>query len=143
MSVLFEDIFEIKNMDPEGKKFDKVSRIEAQSENYEMQLVLDVNSDIYPVEIGEKFTMALASTLSADGEQDEEVIYQSNRPSLADKYEYVMYGKVFKYVEDKNPATKVSVYVSYGGLLMMLNGDPRNLQGVELDARIYLLIRKV
>jgi hypothetical protein len=28
-----------------------------------------------------------------------------------------------------------AVYVSFGGLLMMLKGDPRNLQEIELDQR--------
>jgi len=139
MAVLFEDIFEVKNIDPEGKKFDKVSRLDCHSENYEMQLLLDINSDIYPLEINDKFLFALASSLSEDGE--EEAWDQSKRATLADKYEYVMYGKVFKH-DGESGSTKVSVYVSFGGLLMMLKGDPRNLQGIEADSRIYLLIRK-
>ena len=32
--------------------------------------------------------------------------------------------------------------MSYGGLLMSLKGDARNLQKLELDQRVYLLIRK-
>ncbi len=28
--VLFEDIFDVKDMDPEGKKFDRVSRLQGQ-----------------------------------------------------------------------------------------------------------------
>eukprot|EP01089_Gocevia_fonbrunei_P003482 TRINITY_DN13463_c0_g1_i1.p1 TRINITY_DN13463_c0_g1~~TRINITY_DN13463_c0_g1_i1.p1 ORF type:complete len:155 (+),score=34.75 TRINITY_DN13463_c0_g1_i1:72-536(+) len=142
---LFEDIFEVKNKDPDGKKFDRVSRIECHSENYEMKLILDVNTDIYPVEINDKFTVAISDSLVAEGAPDE--FDQTNQPSLADKFEYVMYGKVFKYVEDKGASTKVSVYVSFGGLLMMLRGDPRNLQGpvnsIKLDSRIYLLMRNV
>ncbi len=35
------------------------------------------------------------------------------------------------------------MYVSYGGLLMQLVGDPRQLQNLEVDACVYLLVRKV
>lgn len=36
-----------------------------------------------------------------------------------------------------------SVFVSFGGLLMLLKGDPRHLGGIELDSRIYLLMRRL
>eukprot|EP01088_Endostelium_zonatum_P019890 TRINITY_DN7081_c0_g1_i1.p1 TRINITY_DN7081_c0_g1~~TRINITY_DN7081_c0_g1_i1.p1 ORF type:complete len:178 (-),score=47.89 TRINITY_DN7081_c0_g1_i1:83-595(-) len=159
---LFEDTFEVRDKDADKKKFDKVSRIDCTSENYEMRMILDVNTDIYPIEINEKYVIAIADSLVAEGAGGGgEMEYdQSNAPSLADKYEYVMYGKVFKYTEDKSSAgSKVSIYVSFGGLLMCLQGDPRNLAGASLlggnsssgaagglikaDSRIYLLMRGV
>jgi hypothetical protein len=42
---------------------------------------------------GEKFNLALAYTLSPDGAVDEGYFDSSGAPSLADKYEYVMYGE--------------------------------------------------
>eukprot|EP01105_Mastigella_eilhardi_P006964 TRINITY_DN18456_c0_g1_i1.p2 TRINITY_DN18456_c0_g1~~TRINITY_DN18456_c0_g1_i1.p2 ORF type:complete len:155 (-),score=56.36 TRINITY_DN18456_c0_g1_i1:51-485(-) len=143
MAFLFEDIFVIKEKDRDGKKFDKVSRIICTGENYEMELHLDVNIDIYPLEEGQKFNFALARTLNLDGSPMEDFYDQTEKPSYADKYEYVMYGKVFKWIEEKAPSQKVSVLVSFGGLLMMLTGDPRNLQQLELDSHIYLLMRLV
>jgi len=107
-----------------------------------MELWLDVNTEIYPLE-HQKFSLALASTLNLDGSPDEGFFDASDRPTLADKYEYVMYGKVFKYQEESSPSLKVSVFVSFGGLLMLLKGDPRNLGGIELDSRIYLLMRRL
>ncbi|KAF8402307.1 hypothetical protein HHK36_013261 [Tetracentron sinense] len=47
-----------------------VSRIEAQSEQFEMYMQLDVNTEIYPLNVGDKFTMVLAPTLSLDGTPD-------------------------------------------------------------------------
>lgn len=42
-------------------------------------------------------------------------------PSLMDKYEYVMYGKLYKYGDERvGGALKVDVYISFGGLLMLL-----------------------
>lgn len=36
-----------------------------------------------------------------------------------------------------------AVYVSYGGLLMRLEADPRLFQDVTIGSNIYLLIRKL
>ena len=48
-----------------------VSRIEARSEQFDMHMLLDVNTDIYPLQVDDKFTMGLASTLSLDGTPDD------------------------------------------------------------------------
>ena len=40
-----------------------MSRLVCRSENYEMELTLDVNTDIYPLYLGDRFTMAIASTI--------------------------------------------------------------------------------
>lgn len=50
--------------------FCKVSRIEARSEQFDMYMQLDVNTEIYPLHVGDKFTMVLAPTLSLDGTPD-------------------------------------------------------------------------
>lgn len=47
-----------------------MTRIEARSERFDMFMHLDVNSEIYPMGVGEKFTMALATTLNLDGTPD-------------------------------------------------------------------------
>ncbi|KAK3764639.1 hypothetical protein RRG08_008516 [Elysia crispata] len=36
-----------------------------------------------------------------------------------------------------------AAYVSFGGLLMRLMGDPNNLHGFEDDSRIYLMMKKL
>eukprot|EP01133_Synstelium_polycarpum_P017260 gene17260-20569_t len=138
-STLFEDTFEVKEIDPDGKKFDRVSRFLCYSESYEMDLHIDIATHIYPMG-HEKFKLVLAQSLSLDGSLDSG--YDSGKPSLADKYDYVMYGKIFKYQKD-NSSSKVAIFASFGGLLMLLQGDPRYLPGLELDARIYLLIKKI
>eukprot|EP00897_Mesotaenium_endlicherianum_P000132 jgi/Mesen1/10119/ME000075S09629 len=75
-TILLEDIFTINDMDPGGKKFDKVSRVVAHSEQLDMDMVLDVNSEVYPVQRGDKFTVVLAPTLSLDGVPDEGIFDQ-------------------------------------------------------------------
>jgi hypothetical protein len=58
-----------------------VSRIKARSDLFEMDLVLDVNVDVYPLEVGDKFSLCLASSLYAD-----------KKPHAA-KWEPVSWGK--------------------------------------------------
>lgn len=139
--MLFDDIFEVKNVDRDGKIFDKVSRINCSSETYEVELNLDINSDIYKVTTGTKLKVVLTSSLNQDG--TEQSYYDSTvKPALLDKFDYAMYGKVFKYELDRG-SSKVSVYASFGGLLMMLKGDQRNLSGFEMDLKFYLLMKKI
>ena len=64
-----------------------------------------------------------------------------DEPSVADEYEYVMYGKIFKILHAKAQKNTVEIYASFGGLLMCLKGDQSNFDKLEGDARIYLLIR--
>ncbi|CAM6097305.1 unnamed protein product [Calypogeia fissa] len=143
-TLLFEDFFTVVGLDPDGKKWDRVKRIVARSEQFDMELMLDVNTDIYPMHMDEKFMLAIATTLSLDGTPDDGFFDQSGRKSLADKYEYVMHGKLYKYSEvEQGGVSKVEIYISYGGLLMMLKGDPNSLNPFQVDQRLYLLIRKV
>ncbi|KAL6342350.1 hypothetical protein AAG906_009023 [Vitis piasezkii] len=144
-NTLFGDIFKVIQIDPDGKKFDKVSRIEAQSEQLDMYMQLDVNTEIYPMHAGEKFAMSLASTLDLDGTPDTGYYTQAGRKSLADKFEYVMHGNYIRSQRKaQDPMSKgMVIYVSFGGLLMMLSGDPANTAKLDLDQRVFLLIRKV
>jgi DNA-directed RNA polymerase I, II, and III subunit RPABC3 len=127
-----------------------VTRIVCRGENYDMDLVLDYNTVIYKLPAGQKFNLVLARTLNLDGTADSVEYNQSDEPNLADNYEYVMPGRVFKVTaaaggaksEEKEQVTRMEVYASYGGLLMSLKGNPNHLQKIELDMRIYLLIRR-
>ncbi|KAI8913220.1 RNA polymerase [Gorgonomyces haynaldii] len=140
MVQVFSGVFEVTDIDPHGKKFDLVSRIVGNSDSVDMELTLDVNTEIYPIEINDKLTFVLVTSLegkSTDPTQKQP--YKHLEKSLADDYEYVMYGKVYKYDDD---GTKVSVYCSFGGLLMCLAGDYRQLQQISTGQYLYLLMRK-
>ena len=145
--VLFEDIFDVKDIDPEGKKFDRTSRLHCESESFKMDLILDINQGIYPVDLGDKFRLVLASSLREDGFADQgDWSPLDSGPSRADSFEYVMHGKIYRIEGDDNPlegAGRLSAYVSYGGLLMRLQGDANNLHGFEMDQHVYLLMKKL
>jgi DNA-directed RNA polymerase I, II, and III subunit RPABC3 len=142
--MLFEDTFRINEVDPNGRKFDKVSRISASGQNYEDEVVLDYNCSIYSLKNGEKFNLALCETLSLTGEPDSKVFNQSAEPTLADQYEYVMHGTIFEIKEVGDGL--VNAYISFGGLLMSLRGDEQHLKPLRstflAEGGVYLLIRK-
>mmetsp|Transcript_18195 Transcript_18195/g.54662 ORF Transcript_18195/g.54662 Transcript_18195/m.54662 type:complete len:144 (-) Transcript_18195:1968-2399(-) len=138
-NILFEDIFDIQELKQDH--FDKVARMEARGENYEMRLSLDVNVDIYPLRVAQKVSLALASSIHSDGSVDQGAYDHRlhERQTLLDKYGYACYGKLFKCLNTKDGL--IQIYASFGGLMMMLEGDPRNIQSIELDEHIYLLMR--
>ncbi|KAF5377561.1 hypothetical protein D9615_005262 [Tricholomella constricta] len=111
-SIVFDDIFTINDIDKEGKKFDRVSRLYAHSKNYDMDLTLDYNIELFQLQKEESFALALASSLArggapsganaTDGAEDasddkERDVWRPDgkgRRGLEDDYDYVMYGKV-------------------------------------------------
>uniref|UniRef100_A0A8D2I9F9 Uncharacterized protein n=1 Tax=Urocitellus parryii TaxID=9999 RepID=A0A8D2I9F9_UROPR len=66
-SILFEDVLDVKDIDPEGKGFYRVSLLHCESESFKMDLILDVNIHIYLVDLLDKFQLVLANTLYEDG----------------------------------------------------------------------------
>nr|XP_012145654.1 PREDICTED: DNA-directed RNA polymerases I, II, and III subunit RPABC3 isoform X2 [Megachile rotundata] len=158
-----------------------VSRLHCESESFKMDLILDINSWLYPMELetsegrpwvmdtggtcstqatrcwpsvclstlqGDKFRLVLATTLREDGYPDggEWNATEQEGGSRADSFEYVMSGKVYRIEGDEasnEPSSRLSAYVSFGGLLMRLQGDANNLHGFEIDQHMYLLMKKL
>ena len=141
--VLLNDMFEVKELNPDGKKFDKVTRLRCKSETYDLDMMIDVNSDLFPCKPSERLAVALAHTLNLEGKPDPGIYDQSGKPSLLDDYEYAMHGTVFHYDKDGQAGVNVSVYVSFGGLLCRIKGDQRHLSSIEQDQKLYCLMRKV
>merc|ERR1711879_855153 len=120
---LFEDSFDVTDIDKEGQRFDRVSRFECRGQDLDnVDLSLDINIELYKLERGDKFQMVLTRNLDKSGAPtDSQMEFdQSGRPSLADDYEYVMYGKVFKVQQSKEKSKQelFEVLASFGGLLM-------------------------
>lgn len=143
--IIFEDIFDVKDIDPEGKKFDRVSRLHCESESFKMDLILDVNTQIYPVDLGDKFRMVISGSLGDDATDDAAEYKDIAQFPKAEQYEYIMFGKVYR-LEGDDASTetgRLAAYVSYGGLLMRLQGDASNLLNFEQDNNVYLLMKKL
>ncbi|KAI0001849.1 hypothetical protein BJV77DRAFT_969988 [Russula vinacea] len=151
-SIVFDDIFTINVIDKEGKKFDRVSRLAATSRNYGMELTLDYNVEIFPLDVGQNVVLALASslardpTVSQDGTVEEDRDRDVWRPDgkgrrgFEDDYDYVMYGRVYRF--DPGTEEVVTAYASFGGLLMSLTGSFRHMTNIVLGDPVFLLMRK-
>jgi DNA-directed RNA polymerase I, II, and III subunit RPABC3 len=145
-SIVFDDIFTINAIDKEGKKFDRVSRLYGHSKNYDMDLTLDYNVELFPLQKEQNFALALASSLSRGGssaDEDERDVWRPDGKGsrgLEDDYDYVMYGKIYKF--DGGVGEIVTAYISFGGLLMSLTGSFRHMTSIVLGDPVYLLMRK-
>eukprot|EP00386_Alphamonas_edax_P010272 GDKI01033298.1.p1 GENE.GDKI01033298.1~~GDKI01033298.1.p1 ORF type:complete len:148 (-),score=35.00 GDKI01033298.1:73-516(-) len=137
--LLFEDSFKVNKAD--NSRFERVSRLTCSSQAYaETSLLLDVNTDIYPVSEGQTIQVAISDKVTSKGAKDQQALESENPgETLMSQYDYVMFGKIFKLDEKEN---KMSVFASFGGLLMCLTGEIRDLDRLTLDARVYILIKK-
>ncbi|KAJ3776938.1 hypothetical protein FB446DRAFT_719705 [Lentinula raphanica] len=155
-NIVFDDIFNISAIDKEGKKFDRVSRLYAHSKNYDMDLTLDYNIELFPLQVHQNFALALASSLARgpptannadtneeeDKDKDKDVWRPDGkgRRGLEEDYDYVMYGKIYKF--DGGDSDYVTAYISFGGLLMSMTGSFRHMTNIVLGDSIYVLLRK-
>lgn len=143
-NILFDDIFQVGEVDP--GRYNRIGRIEATSTTQEQcKITLDVNTDLFPVSAQEQLTITVASSLDIDGKASEGTATKSWRPpqpderSIADDYDYVMHGTAYRFEEVSKDL--IAVYYSFGGLLMRLEGNFRNLSNLKQE-NAYLLMRR-
>ena len=114
---LFEDTFTVTDYDQ--SKYDRVARITGTSTDNMTEMKLDINTELFPCHVGETLQVVLATTLSLDGNRGEggdgeqqardgneskgwrDVRGAPEEATLADMYDYVCHGKIYKF-EDGN-----------------------------------------
>ena len=81
-------------------KLTSVTRIKATSLSSDLSLILDINSELYPLQKDEMISLNLSSSLRLDGKEDQgwRTIGKGER-TLADDYDYVCYGKIYRFDE--------------------------------------------
>jgi len=139
-SLLLNETFTISNCN--AAKYDRVSRISGSSSD--LNFHFDINHDLYPVDVGDTIEIQLTTTLSLDGTSDLEKAKLGWKDvdeggTLADGWDYVVYGKVYRFEE--SGAESVKVFASFGGLLFYLEGSAKKLMTLKHEY-IYLLMRK-
>ncbi|KAJ5159908.1 RNA polymerase Rpb8 [Penicillium canariense] len=157
--ILFEDTFTITDVN--SQKYDRVSRITCQTSDKKIHFHLDVNTELYPCAKGDSLSLALASTLSLDGKEDSRTSWREvsdGEPTLANDYDYVCHGKVYRFQEapfnkedvhdvelhDVDPDAlkdRMAVLASFGGLLLYLVGPYKKTAPLRID-HVYLLLKK-
>ncbi|KAF6785398.1 RNA polymerase Rpb8 [Colletotrichum plurivorum] len=142
---LFEESFTVTNYDQ--SKYDRVARISATSTDNQTLMTLDINIELFPASVSDSLHVVLATSLAHDGSKDDEKGWrdvtkggQDREPTLADMFDYVCYGKIYKF-EDADDGQTIKAYVSFGGLLMSLEGPYKKLTPLRVDY-VYLLIKK-
>ncbi|PYH89881.1 RNA polymerase [Aspergillus ellipticus CBS 707.79] len=140
--LLFEDTFTITTIN--SQKYDRVSRLSCNSTDNFTHFTLDVNSELYPCAVGESLSMALASTLSLDGKDESGSKgwrdVGMGEQTLANDYDYVCHGKVYRFEEGSSQGN-MAVFISFGGLLLYLEGPYKKLAPLRIDY-VYLLLKK-
>jgi len=116
-----------------------------------VNLTLDYNVELFPLEVDDVVALALSSSLAREGapnagaasEENERDVWRPDGKGtrgLEDEYDYVMYGKIYKF--DGESGDIVTAYISFGGLLMSLTGSFRHMTSIVLGDPVYLLMRK-
>ncbi|KAL9379461.1 hypothetical protein Peur_027943 [Populus x canadensis] len=138
------DFFVIEKLNPDGKKYDKVSRVLSRSEKGDLYMVLDVHTEIYPIEEKSRYLVLLTETLNTDGTPVDPRNAQGKQLSKEDKFEYVTHGKLYKIDKEGSGADfKLEIYISFGGLQLLLRGSPSSLARFQLDKNYFMLMRKM
>lgn len=99
-SLLFENTFVIDNIN--SQKYDRVSRLSAYSEDRGTFLMLDVNTELFPLNETDRVKIALALTLNLDGSKDDTKGWREvgmGEQTLANDYDYVCHGKIYRFEE--------------------------------------------
>lgn len=109
----FEETFHITNVN--NDKYDRVSRLTGQSTDKLLDMTLDINHELFPVQEGENISIVLATTLALDGSKPDSNSTQwrdvgkQGHATLADMYDYVCYGKNYRIAE--HPEQQGVLYV--------------------------------
>lgn len=109
--VLFDEYVNVTAVDV--SKYERVARLTSHGSE-STNITLDINTELYPVTVNENLHIQLTQTLSDD---------------LKDAAEYIMYGKIYRFDEGK--ADKTNVFISFGGLLMRVEGSYRKLSRMQ------------
>ena len=128
---LFEDDFRITKLsDP---KYDRVDRIYTLSVDGQTKMELDINKELFPCSIGDTLHIVIATSLALDGSKDDEKGWRDasklggGEATLADMFEYVCYGKIYKFDDAENGQ---NMWVSNGLALSATSCRAANIRAV-------------
>lgn len=112
-NILYESSFKISAIN--AAKYDRVSRIQGVSDqNTETEVFLDINTELYPVEVDDRVTIALALSLNLDGSKDDSKGWRNvgrGEQTLADEYDYVCHGKIYRFDEGEGQDMLVHIFI--------------------------------
>jgi len=114
-NILYEASFKVTEVN--SAKYDRVSRFTAtDDQNADTACMLDVNTELYPIEVDDRLTLAIALSLNLDGSKDDSKGWRNvgrGEATLADEYDYVMHGKIYRFDEGEGQNMCVSDVLSH------------------------------
>jgi DNA-directed RNA polymerases I, II, and III subunit RPABC3 len=126
---LVDALFVVTKIDPDGKKFDRVSRCVSKSAQDASEIVFDYNSEL--LSVGEGATIRVSFLKAGeDGDPLE---------SFLSDYDYVMQGKIYSIKPASNGTCSLSA--SFGGLLLNYNSSAKDLEFARAGAPVYFAIK--
>ena len=96
-----------------------MARINAVSSSNDLNLTLDINSELFPILKGDTLSLQLTTSIKVDGSEtrDEDGsgwrAVRSGDRTLADDYDYVMYGKIYRFDEGVQGSDKGYVLLGF------------------------------
>lgn len=136
-NVLFIDKFRTLDLNQDQTN-DNVFRIHGVGEASKADLVLDIYRPFLNLTTNSVFKFVLMEI----DENDNEVEEDKQKDKLFKRYNYVMTGKVFKKEKKNlNDVDFVSIYASFGGLMIRLQADSDLVNHFSIDQEVYLLIK--
>jgi len=127
--------------DVDHSRFDKCGRCTGLGDDGTTKLEYDVYTELFELETRDKIQLVLLKQLSVTQElvnafdHDQRVL----GANVADAFSYVTYGVCYDRVVKDDVAT---LHISFGGLLMRLTTNARNVKDLNLDDRVYCMCRK-
>lgn len=126
MKLLFEDTVSVSAVDPEGKRFDRVSRVNCESSSASgARIIFDYHCQLFPLKTGDKVKISF--------------VYDDDS-SFDLQGDYITNNVVFKI--EQNDQT-LNVLMSAGGLLTSLKADSSRLGQVSNGQKIKVSYTKV
>lgn len=141
-TAIYEDTFNITSVNSE--KYDRVTRLFGTSTDNTVTMSLDINHELFPCQTGDTINLLLANSLRLDGNKEESQGWRDvarGEPTLAEMFDYVCHGKVYRVLDQENEGNDIKVYLSFGGLLLILQGPYKKLTGLKIE-HLYLLVKK-
>ena len=155
---VFEETLDVQFIDRDLKVFDKVQRIEGETQDSKYYISMDINSEVYPMKKGASYKLLLAKSIYESKPTPvhfEYDLFANTKNTLMDNFDYVMSGKVFQFSLDKKKndddnIDTLSISISFGGLLFQISrlkkdektGKPKGFEDINIDDVLYLLIKK-
>lgn len=121
---IINELLTIRSINPDGKKFDKISRCVATNDDLEIEVVFDYHDQLLKISESSIVDLVVAKEL--------------RDRSIVEKYDYATYGTVYSF---ESTSLKDIACISFGGMLSKLTTRNGLMSDISIGNRVYLMIK--